>query len=155
MRATLALAVATALVLPGCSTIESIFKPSPPGVSAPPSSSPTAPVPLPPSGPAIVTPTPPKPSTPPGKLPPLQQQMSEEEEQRLRDQAVRQIADADRAMRAVQVSALRPGERETFGTVQSFLQQAQQALSARHYERAMTLARKAEALAQDLPRGAH
>ncbi len=148
MSAILTLVLATALALSGCSTIESLFKPSPPTTTAPPPS---------PSAPSTASPTPskppaPKPTPPAGTLPPLQQKMTEEEEQRLRDQATRQIADADRAMRGVRVSALRPDERETFGTVQSFLQEAQQALSARHYERATTLARKAEALAQDLPR---
>lgn len=133
MRAAPAL-LAIALALPACATIESLFKPAPP---APPAPSP-APAPAP-----RARPTPP--------LPPLQPQLSEAEERRLRDRATRQIADAERAVRAVQADALEPAQRETLGAIQSFLQQARQALAARDYERATTLARKAETLARDLP----
>lgn len=131
MRATPVLLAALVLALPACASIESVSKPSP--------------EPSPPSVPVVR----PRPAPPP--LPPLQPQLTEAEERRLRDAATRQIADAERAIRGVQAETLQPGERETFGTIQSFLQQARQALTARDYDRATTLARKAETLAQDLP----
>jgi hypothetical protein len=81
----------------------------------------------------------------------LQPELSDAEDRRLRDQATRQIGDAEQALRGVRTDTLQPGERETFGSIQSFLQQARQAIADRDYERATTLARKARALAQDLP----
>ena len=140
--ARVALAVALALGLPACAAVESLFKPAPP---APPSTAvPPAPAPPPP---ARARPAPPP-------LPPLEPQLGEAEERRLRDSATRQIADAERALGGVQAETLEPAQRETFGTIGSFLQQARQALAARDYERATTLARKAQALAQDLPQTA-
>ncbi len=160
MSATLAVLLAVALVLSGCSSPQSLHTPSPLTTPGPPPAPAMAPVPEPPSGPALVTPTPsqpapPKPAPARVKLPSLHPQRTEDEEWRLRDQAARQIADADRAMRTVRVTALRPNEEETLGMVQSFLQQAQEALSAREYERATMLARKAKTLADDLPRVTH
>ena len=133
--------VVLALGLPACAAVESLFKPPPP---APPSTAvPPAPAPAPPPA-ARARPAPPP-------LPPLEQQLGEAEERRLRDSATRQIADAERALGGVQAETLEPAQRETFGTIGSFLQEARQALAARDYERASTLARKAQALAQDLP----
>ncbi len=132
MRPALAWVVVAALALPGCAALESVFKP------AAPSASPPAPAPVPP---AQARPAP----------PPLQPQLSEREERRLRDQATRLIGEAERATQGVRTDGLQPAQRETFGSIQSFLQQARQALTDRDYERASTLARKAETLAQDLP----
>ncbi len=137
MRPVLVSLAVAALALPGCAAIDSLFTPTPPPSPA----SPPAPSPAPP---ARVRRAPPP-------LPPLQPQLSDTEERRLRDAATHQIADAERAAKGIQADALEPAQRETFGSIQSFLQQARQALAGRDYERAATLARKAEALAQDLP----
>lgn len=130
-RAAAWLAVA-ALTLSSCAAIESVFKPT------------SAPSPAGTPAPARVRPA-------PAPMPPLQPQLTEAEERRLREQARRQIADAERAAQGIRSDALQPPERETLGAIQSFLQQAHQALAARDYERATTLARKAQALAQELP----
>ena len=131
VRAAPVLLAALVLALHACASTESVSRPSPePSPASVPSS---------------------RPRPAPAPLPPLQPQLSEAEERRLRDAATHQIADAERAIRSVQSDALQPAQRETFGTIQSFLQQARQALTARDYDRAATLARKAEALSQDLP----
>lgn len=130
MRPALTLLAAAALALPACAAIGSPSKPSPP----------PSPAPAPP------------PRVEPAPLPPLRPQLTEAEERRLRDQATRQIADAERAIQAVRADALQPAERETYAAIQGFLRQARQALASRDYERAATLARKAETLAHDLPR---
>ena len=156
MRAAAALLAAAALALQGCATIESLFTPSPP---APPASTPAPPAPAPaPPAPASAPPAPASPPAPPVRvrptppaLPPLQPQLSEAEERRLRELATRQIAEAERAARGIQADALQPDQRETFASIQSFIQQARQALAGRDYERASTLAGKAQVLAQDLP----
>ncbi len=139
MRPGLALLAGAALALTGCTTLESIFTPSPPAPSAP-------------TPPPTPTPAPP-PRARPAPLPPLKPQLSEAEERRLRDQATRQIADAERATGAVRTDALQAEAQETYASIQNFLRQARQALADRDYERAGTLARKAETLAKDLPRG--
>jgi hypothetical protein len=165
VRPALVWVAAAALALPGCATIESLFKPEPPAAPAPSTSAPPAstPAPLPSTAaPPPSTPTPPPSSSaPPPRarpvpppLPPLQPQLTEQEERRLRERAMRQIGDAEQAMRGVRTDALQPAERETLGSIESFLRQAREALEARDYERASTLARKAQALAQDLPQAA-
>lgn len=133
------LAVVAFVAVPGCAAVESVFKPAPP----PPGSTGSAP--------SSPTSTPPSPRARPAPLPPLQPQLSEADERRLRDQATRQIGDAERAVQAIRTEALQPEEREGYASIQSFLRQARQALAARDYERAATLSRKAEALAKDLP----
>lgn len=137
MRPALASLLGVALALAGCATIESVFKPDTPPATAP---APPAPA---------HAPAPPR--ARPAPLPPLQPQLSEAEERRLRAQATRQITDAERAAQAVKADGLEPAQRETLASIQSFIRQAHQALAARDYERADTLARKAEAIAKDLP----
>lgn len=133
-RATLVWAAAAlAAALPGCS----LFRPEPtPGTAtAPAAPSPSAPAP---------------PRARPAPLPPLQPRIDEAEEGRLRDRASRAIDDAERAAQAVRPGDLAPVGRETLASVQSFVAEARQALAGRDYERATTLARKAETLAKDL-----
>jgi hypothetical protein len=142
VRPALALLAGVIVSLTGCTTIESIFKPSPPPIAVP------APTPPPPPAPT----PPPAPRARPAPLPPLQPQVTEGEERRLRDQSTRQIADAERAAQEVRTEELQPDARETYASIQNFIRQARQALAERDYERAGTLARKAEALAKDLPR---
>lgn len=128
MKRSLPLLVAVVLGLPGCATIQSVLTPSPPPGPAPPS------------------------RVEPPPLPPLQPQLTEVEERRLRDQATRQIAEAERTVQAVRTERLQPAERETYTAIQGFLRQAQDALASRDYQRATNLAQKAQTLAQDLPR---
>jgi len=141
------------LAMPGCATVESLFRPPPP---APPVSAPGPPPAARPPGPTVSPTPPPAPSPRPRAaplppLPPLQPQLSEAEERRLQEQATRQIAEAERAVQAVRADTLPPDQQDSLGSVQNFLAQAVEAFAARDYERARTLARKAEALAKDLP----
>lgn len=170
MRRLRGLLLAAALAAPGCAAIESFFNPSPP--PAPPASAPSLPAtvypppaaPPPAASPPPVAPppAPPRPAVPPptaypsprpmpAPLPPLQPQLGEAEERRLQEQASRQIADAERAAQAVRGDGLGPDQRDSYGSIQNFLREAVEAFAARDYERARTLARKAETLAKDLP----
>jgi type IV secretory pathway VirB10-like protein len=123
--------------------------PAPPLAAPPPVGPPPAAPPRPAVPPATAYPSP-RPL--PAPLPPLQPQLSEAEERRLQEQTSRQIADAERAARAVRADGLGPDQRDSYGSVQNFLREAVEAFAARDYERARMLARKAETLAKDLPR---
>lgn len=125
------------LALSGCAKLEAIFKPPPPERPAPPAPAP--------SPPAARPPTPPAPAPPP-----LTPEMSAEEERRLREDAQRKIGETDRLLRQLEGRSMKPEQRETFLTVQSFLDQARKALAAREYQRAVNLATKARALSGDL-----
>ena len=127
---------------------------SPPPTAPPPTAYPSPAAPPPPGPPRPVVPPPtayPAPRPLPAPLPPLQPQLSEAEERRLQEQTSRQIADAERAAQAVRADGLGPDQRDSYGSVQNFLREAVEAFAVRDYERARTLARKAEALAKDLP----
>jgi len=80
--------------------------------------------------------------------------MSAEEERRLREEVEGKIGETShRLVQLVQRyegREMKPEERETFMTVQRFLEQARKALEAREYQRAATLAAKARALSDDL-----
>jgi len=166
VRPALALLAAAALALHGCAAIEWLFTPEPPPpppappaaapAPAPPRAAPSPPAPpAVPASPARPRPAPPAtltPPTPPPPLPPLQPQLSEADGRRLLDDTTRALADAERAAQAVRTEGLQPDERDTYSSIQSFLRQARQALADRDYDRAATLARKAETLAHDLPR---
>lgn len=142
MRPVLAWAAAAALAaaLPGCSLFTTSEPPPAAPLSAPPASAPPPGVPASPR--ARPAPQPP--------LPPLLPQLSDAEERRLHDRATRALEEAERAAQGVRPDELEPSGRETLASIQSFLTQARQALAGRDYERANTLARKAETLAKDL-----
>jgi len=121
--------------LAGCARLQAIVKPSEPERATP-----TPPSPFPP--PARPVPPPP--------TPPLTPQMSAEEERRLLEEAQRKIGETDRLLRQLEGRQMKPQQRETFLTAQSFLDQARKALAGQEYQRAANLATKARALSDDL-----
>ncbi len=116
--------------------------PAPPPRPAP---SPPAPAPAPPQ----VATTPP-PAAPPRPAPVLSPHVGSEEERRMVTAAQTRIDDADRAMARVDQKKLGKRQLETLTTIQSFIVKAREALGARDFERAFTLADKAHVLAEEI-----
>lgn len=125
MKRGILLAVAL-ILLSGCAQIEAIFKPS-----APPPER---------AAPLILPPSP----------PPLTPQLPMEEEQRLLENAKRKIGEVDRLLRELEGRPMKPEQKEMFFTAKDFVDQARSALGAGEYQRAATLAGKAQALSDDL-----
>lgn len=129
-----ALLVILLAALAGCARLQAIVKPSEPERATP----------APPPSPPPARPVPPPPT------PPLTPQMSAEEERRLVEDAQRKIGETDRLLRQLEGRQMKPQQRETFLTAQSFLDQARKALAGQEYQRAANLATKARALSDDL-----
>jgi hypothetical protein len=105
-----------------------------------------APVPPPP-----VAPLSPAPVPPPRVLAP---QVGGEEEARLSREVRTRLEGAEKAVGLIDQKRLGVPQLETYATIQSFLSKAREAVVARDYQRALTLADKAQTLATDLSRSA-
>jgi hypothetical protein len=79
-------------------------------------------------------------------------QLPPREESRLTREAQTRIEGAERVVRQIDQARLAPAQQEIYATIQSFLAKAREAMSARDYPRALTLADKARILADDLSR---
>ncbi len=149
-----AVAGVLALGVAGCA--KQMAVPNLPASTVPPASS-TAPPPAtaPPTVTAPARPAPPPPvaapAVPPVKPPPvLSPQMGAAEEGRLSSEALARIEGAESVVRQIDQQRLAPPQLETFSTVQSFLVKAREAMTAKDYPRALTLADKARVLAAEL-----
>ena len=102
----------------------------------------------PPDQPTVATPraASPRPTQPP----PLRQELSPEEEQRLAEGARQNIGDVARLIGELEGRSLKPPQREALESAKTFLDQARTALGQRDYPRAANLASKARALTDDL-----
>lgn len=142
-----------ALGLAGCA--KQIAVPNLPAATAPPASTSPPPATAPPAVTAPARPAPPPPvaapGAPPVKPPPvLSPQMGAAEEGRLSSEALARIEGAESVVRQIDQQRLAPPQLETFSTVQSFLVKAREAMTAKDYPRALTLADKARVLAAEL-----
>jgi hypothetical protein len=86
----------------------------------------------------------------PTQQPPLRQELSPEEEQRLADGARQNIGDVARLIGELEGRSLKPPQKEALESAKTFLDQARTALGQRDYPRAANLASKARALTDDL-----
>jgi hypothetical protein len=73
-----------------------------------------------------------------------------DEERRLVAAAQTRIDDADRVMGRIDQKKLGKRQLETLTTIQSFIVKAREAIGARDFERAYTLADKAHVLAEEI-----
>lgn len=113
--------------LAGCAEMSSIFAPRPPKTTPPPA----------------------KKETPPPVLSP---QMGRAEEDLQRQEVNGKIQKAEQTVQQVDQSKLAKNQQDTYATIQSFIGNAREALSARDFVRASNLAEKAQLLADDLLR---
>lgn len=131
--------------------------PPAPAVPAPsrPAHSRPAPVvtaPPPPVWPGPSVPAPASPPSPPVPAPVLSAHVGGEEERRLTQAAQTRIEDAEKIVGRLDHRRLEPPHQETYSTIQSFLTKAREAIAAKDYQRAYTLADKAQILAEQLAR---
>lgn len=82
--------------------------------------------------------------------PVLSLEASQEEEDRLRQEATSRIEGAERIVKQIDQAKLPEEQQGTFLTIQSFLTKAREALSLEEFLRAFNLADKAQILAQEL-----
>jgi hypothetical protein len=75
-----------------------------------------------------------------------------EEEARLGREVRERLESAEKAFGQIDHKRLGAAQQETYATIQSFLVKAREAVSVRDYQRALTLAEKAQTLASDLSR---
>jgi len=101
--------------------------------------------------PPPVAPLSPAPVPPPRVLAP---QVGGEEEARLSREVRTRLEGAEKAVGLIDQKRLGVPQLETYATIQSFLSKAREAVVARDYQRALTLADKAQTLATDLSRSA-
>ena len=80
----------------------------------------------------------------------LSLEASQEEEDRLKQEAMSRIDGAERIVKQIDQNSLAEDQRGTFTTLQSFLSKAREALSLEDFLRAFNLADKAQILAQEL-----
>jgi len=80
----------------------------------------------------------------------LSLEVSQEEEDRLKQEAMSRIDGAERIVKQIDQNRLAEDQRGTFLTLQSFLSKAREALSLEDFLRAFNLADKAQILAQEL-----
>ena len=80
----------------------------------------------------------------------LSLEASQEEEDRLKQEAMSRIDGAERIVKQIDQNRLAEDQRGTFLTLQSFLSKAREALSLEDFLRAFNLADKAQILAQEL-----
>ena len=102
----------------------------------------------PPDLPTVATPRATSPRPP--QQPPLRQELSPEEEQRLAEGARQNIGDVVRLIGELEGRSLKPPQKEALESAKAFLDQARMALGQRDYPRAANLASKARALTDDL-----
>jgi len=93
-------------------------------------------------------PPPVKKESPPSTV--LSLEASQEEEDRLKQEAMSRIDGAERIVKQIDQNSLAEDQRGTFLTLQSFLSKAREALSLEDFLRAFNLADKAQILAQEL-----
>ena len=118
---------------------------TPPMPAAPrPAPQPQAPAPPPPQVATAPPPAPPRPA------PVLSPHVGTDEERRLVAAAQTRIDDADRVMGRIDQKKLGKRQLETLTTIQSFIVKAREAIGARDFERAYTLADKAHVLAEEI-----
>jgi hypothetical protein len=112
-----------------------------------------APAPVPPTtAPAPVPPTtkeqtPPPPSPPPAVLSP---QVGRADEDRLKRESSGRIQKAEEIIKQIDQKKLKKDQQDTFSTIQSFLVNAKEAMTAQDFLRAFNLADKAQILAEEL-----
>jgi len=80
----------------------------------------------------------------------LSPRVGQEEENRLKQEAMSRIDGAERIVTQIDQNRLAEDQRGTFTTLQSFLSKAREALSLEDFLRAFNLADKAQILAQEL-----
>jgi hypothetical protein len=118
-----------------------------------PASGRTASTPPPPPAVASLPPpaaSPPPPSPAPTPAPVLAPQVGGEEERRLTLATQTRIEDAEKLVQRIDQKRLGRPQQETYSTIQSFLAKAREAMSGKDYQRAFTLADKAQVLAEEL-----
>ena len=93
-------------------------------------------------------PPPVKKESPPSTV--LSLEASQEEEDRLKQEAMSRIDGAERLVKQIDQNRLVEEQRGTFLTIQSFLSKAREALSLEDFLRAFNLADKAQILALEL-----
>ena len=126
----------------------------PPIVVVPPPAPPPRPAPRP--TPPVAAPAhpapPPTPVVPPPAAPAplLSARVGTEEERRLTQAAQTRIDDAEKIVARLDQRRLGKPHQETFATIQSFLVKAKEAITTKDYQRAYTLADKAQILAEQL-----
>ncbi|WP_447972806.1 hypothetical protein [Nitrospira sp. Kam-Ns4a] len=112
--------------------------------------------------PSSVRPTPPAAIPAPGRdqplkkrLPPpvLAPQVSHDQERELTQEARARIARVEETVAGLDPETLPAEDRETLGTIQTFLAKAKAALAEKDFPRAINLAEKAKVLADDLSNG--
>ena len=155
-------ALLLALSLAGCSAAQTSAVPAPPPSvpPAPSSTPPPAPTTTRPAAPVKEVPAAPAPpmkevpATSPPPPPPavLSPSASPEAERRLSATAQSRIDGAEQLVRALEPKPMAADQQESFATIQSFLVKAREAMSAKDFQRAFTLADKAHQLAEDLNR---
>ena len=129
--------------------------PLPPVVAVPPPAPPLRPAPPRPA-PAVTAPAPATPPATPVVPPPaapaplLSAHVGGEEERRLTQAAQTRIDDTEKIVGRLDQRRLGKPHQETFATIQSFLVKAKEAITAKDYQRAYTLADKAQILAEQL-----
>ena len=92
-------------------------------------------------------PPPVKKESPPSTV--LSLEASQEEEDRLKQEAMSRIDGAERIVKQIDQNSLAEDQRGTFLTLQSFLSKAREALSLEDFLRAFNLADKAQIVAQE------
>ncbi len=127
----------------------------PPIVVVPPPAPPPRPAPLRPA-PPVAAPAHPAPPASPVVPPPaapaplLSARVGTEEERRLTQAAQTRIDDTEKIVARLDQRRLGKPHQETFATIQSFLVKAKEAITTKDYQRAYTLADKAQILAEQL-----
>jgi len=146
MSFTWSVLMAVALVsLAGCARPQTAAAPPPPPAAPSPPAPDRAPAP----------PAPPRPMPElkePLPAPVLAPQMGAEEEARLSRTARSRIDSAEQSVSRVDLQRLGKDQREAFATARDFLAKAREALWSRDFSKAVTLAEKAQILADDLAR---
>ena len=148
--------VVTSLPATPAPPIEGPITPAPPFTPRPLITTPPMP-PAPRLAPQPAPPTPPPPQVattpppaPPRPAPVLSPHVGTDEERRLVAAAQTRIDEADRVMGKIDQKKLGKRQLETLTTIQSFIAKAREAMGARDFERAYTLADKAHVLAEEI-----
>lgn len=87
--------------------------------------------------------------------PVLAPQVTRDQELQLTQEAQASITSVEKAVADIDAAGLDADDRETLGTIQTFIMKAKAALSEKDFPRALNLAEKARVLAKDLPDGRH
>jgi hypothetical protein len=81
----------------------------------------------------------------------LSPEMAQHRQDKIENDVTAMIEHTEQLVARVHLSRLTSQQTETFSTIQSFISKAKEALQQKDMPRALNLAEKAEALAQDLP----